>query len=180
MVELHIIFSIFILSILSFFDFIIFNEEILLTLCFLSFLFYCFNTLSESIFSSFEGRAVKFEQDLLLSFNIVKTTIISDFKTHTKLQELSSLFLILMCSLQKFLSECLSFLNHKPEWVYYQLCLIKLNELLVFNKSFIESFQKSCVIHLLYSIVLKKSSNNLTFLVSKSKATTVLTHLKFL
>ena len=40
MVELHVILTIFLLSILSFFDFIVFNEEILLAWCFLSFLFY--------------------------------------------------------------------------------------------------------------------------------------------
>jgi len=114
MIELHIILSIFLLSLLSFFDFIIFNEEILLTLCFLSFLFYCFNTLSESIFSSFESRASKFEEDLLLSFSVSKATLINDFNTHLKLQSFIDQFNILMHSIMYFLSQSLTFLEYKP------------------------------------------------------------------
>ena len=114
MVELHIILSIFLLSLLSFFDFIIFNEEILLTLCFLSFLFYCFNTLSESVFSSFESRASKFEEDLLLSFSVSKTALINDFNTHSKLQSFMDQFLILLHSILYLLSQSLIFLEYKP------------------------------------------------------------------
>ena len=55
-------------SLLCFVEFIVFNEEILLALCFFSFIFFSFNTLSVSVFESFESRAAKFESDLLLSF----------------------------------------------------------------------------------------------------------------
>jgi hypothetical protein len=113
MVELHILLSIFLLSLLSFFDFIIFNEEILLTLCFLSFLFYCFNTLSESVFSSFESRAAKFEEDLLLSFGVSKTAFISDFNAYSRLQYVIDQFIILMHSILHFLSQSLLFLEYK-------------------------------------------------------------------
>jgi hypothetical protein len=34
----------------------------------------------------------------------------------------------------------------------------------VFNKGIVSSFQKACVVQLLYSLVLKKSSNDLKFL----------------
>jgi len=114
MVELHIILSIFLLCLLSFFDIIIFNEEILLTLCFLSFLFYCFNTLSESVFSSFESRAAKFEDDLLLSFGVTNTTLIADFSSHSKMRSFVENFTILMASLSQFLSQCAVFLEYKP------------------------------------------------------------------
>jgi len=114
MVELNIIITIFLLCLLSFFDFIVFNEEILLTLCFLSFLFYCFNTLSESVFSSFESRAAKFEEDLLLSFSVTKSALIEDFNTHLKLKSFVDQFTILMLSLSSFLSNCLVFLEYKP------------------------------------------------------------------
>jgi hypothetical protein len=113
MVELHIILAIFVLCALSFLDIIVFNEEILLTLCFLSFLFYCFNTLSDSIFSSFEDRASKFEQDLLLSFSITKQSLTNDFSTHLKMQAFVDQFSILMFSLLGFLSNCLVFLEYK-------------------------------------------------------------------
>jgi hypothetical protein len=114
MVELHIILGIFLVSILSFFDFIVFNEEILLALCFLSFLFYCFNTLSESVFSSFESRALKFEQDLLLSFNVSKLSLITEFNSYLKLRSFIVQFIILMASLLKFLDQCSIVLAYKP------------------------------------------------------------------
>jgi type IV secretory pathway TrbL component len=114
MVEINILVTILLLCLLSFFDFIVFNEEILLTLCFLSFLFYCFNTLSESVFSSFESRAAKFEQDLLLSFSVTKSSLTSDFTTHLKLQSFIDQFTILLASLLNYLAQCVVFLEYKP------------------------------------------------------------------
>ena len=180
MVELNVILTIFLLSILSFFDFIVFNEEILLALCFLSFLFYCFNTLSDSVFSSFEARALKFEQDLLLSFNITKLSLTNEFNSYLKLRSFLEQFSILMTCLLKFLDQCVTFLNYKPSWVYYQACLIKFNELLMFNSNFINTFRKACVIQLLYSLILKKSTNDLTFLSYKPKSFKNFNELKFL
>lgn len=101
---MHIIFTIFLLCLLSFFDIIIFNEEILLTLCFLSFLFYCFNTLGGSIFLSFEARASKFEEDLLFSFGFSKLALINEFGEHLNLQFFAEQFKILMSSLLSFIS----------------------------------------------------------------------------
>jgi len=68
MIEFNILIAIFLLCVLSFFDYIIFNEEILLCLCFLTFLFYGFKTLSEPIFSSFESRASEIEKNLMETF----------------------------------------------------------------------------------------------------------------
>jgi hypothetical protein len=112
--ELHIILSIFFFCVFSFFDFIVFNEEILLKLCFLSFLFYCFNTLSQSIFESFESRALKFEQDLLASFNTTKLSLIESFNVQLKFRSFVSQFNILMLALFSFLSKCFISLNDKP------------------------------------------------------------------
>jgi hypothetical protein len=99
---------------LSFFEIIIFNEEILLTLCFLSFLFYAFNSLSDSVFSSFEQRASKFEQDLLFSFTVSKSALISDFSSYLKLRMFMDQITILMLSLLNFLSKSVTALAYKP------------------------------------------------------------------
>ena len=64
-----------IFSLLCFVEFIVFNEEVLLALCFFSFIFFSFNTLSDSVAESFESRALKFENDLLVSFDITKKSI---------------------------------------------------------------------------------------------------------
>jgi hypothetical protein len=180
MFELHIIISMFLFTLLSALDFIVFNEEILLTLCFLSFLFYCFNTLSESVSSSFEARAIKFEQDLLLSFGVTKVTLTNEFNAHIKLIAFVTQFTILLSSLLNFLSKCSVYLQYKPSFIYFQLCLSKFNELVLSNKKFIVSVQKACIVQLLYSLILKKSTNDLTFLTYKQASDKKLCELKFL
>jgi type IV secretory pathway TrbL component len=94
-------------------DFIVFIEEILLTLGCLSFIFFCFNSLSESIFDIFESRAAKFEEDLLITFGSSKTALISDFNASLKLQFFINKFAILMTSLVSYLSACKTFLGYK-------------------------------------------------------------------
>ena len=165
---------------MSFFDIIVFNEEILLTLCFLSFLFYCFNTLSDSVFSSFESRAAKFEQDLLFSFSVSKSSLIMDFEAFLKMKSFSNQFVILMLSLTSFLAQCLAFLEFKPSWIYFQTCVTKFNELIILNKGFVTSFQKACVVQLLYSLILKKSTNDLTSLINKPVIKTKCSELKLM
>jgi len=177
MIEISIIVAICLASLLSFFDFIIFNEEILLALCFLSFLFYCFNTLSESVFSSFESRAAKFEEDLLASFDSSKLAIISEFNNYTKLNRFVEQFSILLFCLSYLVSECFSFLNYKPNLIYFQLGLTKLNELVASNIELVEQFNKSYIISLLYSLLLKTTPNSI-LLLTASNVTNKLNELK--
>ena len=178
MIEIHIIISIVVLCLFSFLDIIVFNEEILLTLCFLSFLFYCFNALSESIAASFESRAAKFEQDLLITFAWSKSTMLSDFNTNLKSQFFVSKFSVTMSSLVYFLANSIKFLTYKSDWIYYQTCLIRLNELVTSNKMILNHYHESCVTKLLYSLILAKSSVDLTFLISSSKSASKLSELK--
>jgi hypothetical protein len=180
MVEINVILSIFFFCLFSFFDIIVFNEEILLTLCFLAFLFYCFNTLSGSVAASFESRASKFEDDLLTTFGSSKDALVIDFATNMKLQNTIAKFSILITSLIHYLSISKDFLNYKASWVYYQVSLSKLNELVLANNSFVFIFQKDCVVQLLYSLILKKSNNDLAFLVASAKPNKKLSVLKYL
>ncbi len=180
MVEINIIIAIFMLSLLSFMDFIVFNEEILLTLCFLSFLFYCFNTLSESIFSTFETRASKFEEDLLVTYEQSKQLFILQFNSNLKLRNFIDNFNILLLITINFISICKNFLSYKSSWIYFQVCLSKLNELTILNNNYTLVFQKACVVQLLYSLILKKSSNNLNFKAFLQKKNTNLIELKYL
>jgi hypothetical protein len=83
-----------------------------------------------------------------------------------------------MTSLVSYLSACKTFLGYKSSWIYYQACLAKLNELSISNKNFISFFQKACVTQLLYSLILKKSNNDLTFLMVGSTAGNKLVELK--
>jgi hypothetical protein len=164
MIELHLIVSIFLLVILSFCDFIVYNEEVLLTVCFLAFLFYCFNTLSESVYSSFESRAAKIEQDLLLTFSSTKASLVSEFQTNLKLVSFFSQINCLLFGLLNFLSVCLTFVDFKHTVVYYQACTAMFNELVLFSANLVQFLRESLVVQLLYSLVLNKTTNDLTFL----------------
>lgn len=65
-------FQIFILAalivIFSFLEIIVFDEEVLLALCFVSFIFFAYSYLNLSIYELFEDRSNKFETDLLIAF----------------------------------------------------------------------------------------------------------------
>jgi len=179
-VELHIILTIFFLCLFSAFDIIVFNEEILLTLCFLAFLFYCFNSLSDSVFASFETRASKFEQDLLLSFSVSKQTLIQEFNAFFKLKSFIAQFNILIACLLYFFKNCVVALNTRPTWFFFQACISKLSEFVLVTKNFSAIYQKACVVQLLYSLILKKPVNDLTFLSKTVVTTKKLSGLKFL
>jgi hypothetical protein len=79
MFDLFFVGFLFILSLFCAFEIIIFNEEILLLICFFSFIFVCFNSFSESVFDMFADRASKFEIDLLDSFIVQWAQLNSDF-----------------------------------------------------------------------------------------------------
>jgi hypothetical protein len=126
---------------------------------------------SDSVFNSFESRAVKFEQDLLYSFDVSKTSLINSFKMYSKRQSSTNQFTILMLSLLSFLSSCVIYLESKPAWLYYQIHIAKFTELVMYNNNFVLSFQKDCVVQLLYSLILKKATGQITFLSLNDKAT---------
>lgn len=62
------IFSLILFSLLCVIEVIVFDEEILLALCFFCFIFFMFNNVGGSIFDTLTARATKFEEDLLVSF----------------------------------------------------------------------------------------------------------------
>ena len=160
MVETSIIISIIFLCLFSVFDIIIFNEEILLAFCFLTFLFYCFNTLSESAALTFDARAAKFEHDLLITFSSSKALLLANFSINLKFQFFINKFGVISSCLFYFYNSLLLSFSYKTSWVYYQACLVKLNELTLATNDFIAIFQKLCVTHLLYSLILIKSNNS--------------------
>ena len=79
MFDLYFIVFLFIFAVSCFFEFIVFNEEVLLTLCFLSFIFFIFNTLSATVADTFSSRAEQFENDLVASFKLTQQRILTSF-----------------------------------------------------------------------------------------------------
>jgi hypothetical protein len=144
-------------------------------------LFFCFNTLSSFVFSSFEDRAAKFEQDLLFSFSTSKISLINNFNVYLKLQQFVDQFTILVSCLLNFLSQCLIFLEYKPSFVYYQAGSAKFNELVLSAQNFVNVFQKACVVQLLYSLIANKYTHGTwTYVTSVVKPATYSAGLKSL
>ena len=55
------------IAVLSFGEILVFNEEVLLTLCFIAFLFYIYTSLGQTTQKSFEDAALKIEVSFLQS-----------------------------------------------------------------------------------------------------------------
>jgi hypothetical protein len=166
MIEINVILSLFFFCLLSFFDFIVFNEEILLALCFLSFLFYCFNTLSDSVFNSFEDRASKFESDLLISYSSQKNMLINNFQNFFMLRGFSSKFKILLTTVAFYFKQVSSYAIHKSSSSIFAFSSSKLTELALTDQKLITTFQKNCIITLLYPLILNTTKTNSIRLVS--------------
>lgn len=66
--RIHLIILSVVILVFSFLEVIVFDEEVLLALCFVCFIFFAYSYLSNSIYDIFEDRANKFESDLLLAF----------------------------------------------------------------------------------------------------------------
>jgi nucleoside recognition membrane protein YjiH len=108
-------------------------------------------------------------------------SLLNDFDTHSKLQSFIGQFTILLLSLSAFLAKALLFVEQAPLFTFYLTCLSKVNELALVNGSFVKSFQKACVVKLLYSLILKKSTNDVKTYIAGStsiKSFNILTELK--
>jgi hypothetical protein len=69
----HLIILSIVIIIFSFLEVIVFDEEVLLAMCFVCFVFFAYSYLNNTIYSLFEDRSMKIEQDLLLSFEMLLT-----------------------------------------------------------------------------------------------------------
>ena len=155
-------------------EFIVFNEEILLALCFFSFIFYCFNSLSASVFNSFEDRASKFESDLLISYSTHKTTLINNFQTFFLLRGFYAKFKILLITICFYFKQISLYAIHKFSSSIYTFSSLKLTELALTDQKLITTFQKNCIITLLYPLILNTTKTNSIRLVSPSIVSKIL------
>ena len=169
MFDLVFLVSLLFFCVLCFLEIIVFNEEILLAMCFFSFIFFAFNSLGDSIFESFQSRALKFENDLLLSYNSAKIAVVEQFSVFL----LSRGFVVKL----KVLTECFStffstfnkHLSFQRVSIVLNICLNKLSELSAFEAKQYLSAQKKCVSLLLYPLIFKTTNNNIAFLTNLPK-----------
>jgi hypothetical protein len=145
----------FVFSGLCLIEFIVFNEEILLALCFFSFVFFCFNTLSDSVYDSFNARASKFESDLLLSYSSSKQTLVSSFDGFFQFRGFNSKFQILLSCFLGFLSHAKVYSLTNSVATFTSFSFDKLSDLVLAESKLLDSFQKTCISVLLYPLIFK-------------------------
>jgi hypothetical protein len=160
MFDLYFIAFLFFFSIGCLLEIIAFNEEILLSICFFSFIFFCFNSLGDSVFSSFNARAEKFETDLLVSFSFSRKSAINNFNFFLKSKGLQGKIKIILSSFSLYLTAVKSYSNHKFLSLIYSNGIEKLQELLLIESKLITSFQKESLLTLLYPFVFTSVKTN--------------------
>jgi hypothetical protein len=166
MFDIYFIVSLFIFSVMCFFELIVFNEEILLALCFFSFIFFSFNSLGDSVFDTFQSRAAKFEEDLLISFSATKETLGAKFSSFIASRGFVAKFKVLSACVTNYLTVFTRFYSYKWFAMFYSASLSKLAELSIFETKLIAAFQEKCVSLLLYPLIFQTSKNNVALLTS--------------
>ena len=146
-------------------EFFVFNEEILLSLCFLSFIFFAFNTMSDSVYDNFTSAASKLESDLLVSYNSLKQSFTIKFEYFFQMRGLNSKFKILLASIKFYLSISQTSSASKLSSSFFSIAFSKLNELVLFENKLFLSFQQNCVTTLLYPLIFQ-TANTKAYLTS--------------
>jgi len=166
MFDVFFIVSFFFFSILCFFEIVVFNEEILLALCFFSFIFFSFNSMGDSIFDTFQSRAAKFEEDLLISFSSSKTGLVSKFSDLLLSRGFFTKFKILQLCVTNYLTVFSRFFMHKWFALFLASSQAKLAELSAFENKLIAIFQEKSVSLLLYPLIFQSVKSSVALLTS--------------
>jgi hypothetical protein len=164
MFDIFFLVSLAIFSLLCFLEVLIFNEEVLLALCFFSFIFFSFNSLGDSVLDIFQSRAVKFESDLLLSFNLTKQSVVKLFDNYFLSRGFSSKFKVLSLTVSNYLSFSAKYSSFKFTRLFYSVSLAKLSELVAFEMKLVSAFQKKGISLLLYPLIFQTVKSNTSLL----------------
>ena len=118
------------------FEIIVFNEESLLAFCFISFVFFSYNYLKETVYSFFYDFALKIELDLFSSFNAKHALILAKLKNTAILLNFHSLLLLLEITVFSFIFVESNAIKHKRNSVISSGFLFLLNDLILKQQKF--------------------------------------------
>ena len=166
MFDVFFIVSVFLFSVLCFFEIVVFNEEILLALCFFSFIFFSFNSMGDSIFDTFQSRAAKFEEDLLISFSSTKISLVSKFTDFLLSRGFPTKFKVLQLCVANYLTVFSRFFMHKWFALFLTSSQAKLAELSAFENKLIAIFQEKSVSLLFYPLIFQSVKSSVALLTS--------------
>merc|ERR1712086_285462 len=142
MLDLVFIISALLFSLLCLIEVIVFDEEILLAMCFFCFVFFMFNSVGNSVFNTLSSRATKFEVDLLVSFGLKKNGIEAHFQNFILSRSFSSKFGVLFTLITQLFTKISKFSAHKFEANLYHQSVNQLTSLLIFENKLIAYLQK--------------------------------------
>jgi len=166
MFDIYFIVSLFVFSVLCFLVVIVFNEEILLSMCFFCFIFFSFNSLGDSIFETFQSRASKFEEDLLISYSNTKDNINSKFDNYTSFRSFVSKFKVISLCVEYYLITFTNYYTYKWFSLFVNSSYGKLSELVLFESKLISVFQEKSISLLLYPLIFQTKKNTITLITS--------------
>jgi hypothetical protein len=162
MFDLWFIVCVFFFSVFCFFEVLVFNEEVLLALCFFCFIFFSFNSLGDTVVDIFQSRAAKFEADLLLSFNVVKNTTILLFDNYAVSCGFGSKFKVLSITIVNYLNILKDYSKVELSQFFHGRALVKLIELRTFESKLIAAFQNQSTSLLLYPLIFQTVKRNVS------------------
>jgi hypothetical protein len=153
MFDMFFIAGIFLYILLCAFEFVVFNEEILLTVCFLSFVFFSFNTMSDTVLDIFNSRGAKFEADLLVSFQLATQSLSVDFDNFFKFRCFFSKFKILLSSILFYLANFKNYSFIEISATIYNIGIDKISSFFLLQNEIFGNFQNTCIFKLLYPLI---------------------------
>lgn len=164
MFDIYFLISLIIFSVLCFLELIVFNEEILLALCFFSFIFFSFNALGDNIFNTFQSRAEKFEAELLISFEASEEILQTKFNSFTSSQDFGPKHKAFTSCVANCSNVLISYYSYNGFITNYTTSVTKLLELPVFELKLKTDFHEKCVSLLLYPLIFQTPKKNITLL----------------
>jgi len=172
MFNFYIILLGFIILVASFLELLVFNEEILLTLCFLSFIFFIYTSLGDSISSNFSDQARKYESGLLTAFNDRFTVIKSQIQLMYTFVNISTPFILFEYLFTVFVQKRKDFTQKSISISTTNLVLNKLSEIHGVEQQVITNAHSAIIQNLIYPLLFtsfKTKSIALFDTVKKSK-----------
>lgn len=157
-------FVIFLLGLIGgFLEIIVFNEEVLLALCFISFVFFARNYLTDTVFAIFNDHAVKIESDILLAFESKHVAI----STHAGDLALSKMFLSGLTLLESFIRTYNVFIFNNVQVSYRSsfltLTVSRLNEIALAERILKNVSQKANIQNGIYPVIFAFIRNRYIF-----------------
>jgi hypothetical protein len=143
----------------SFLEIIVFNEEVLLALCFIAFVFFAYTYLNNTFFAIFEDHANKIETDLLLAFKTKFDVSVVYFQELLFVKGFSKNLEVLEALTEKYINNIVVALNIKLLADSSTILAVKLNEIFVFEQKIFILAQKNCIQAILYPVIFLLGKN---------------------